>query len=175
MSIAVQIAAGVEYLTSQHFVHRDLATRNCLVADKLTVKIGDFGMSRDLYSTDYYMIGGNTMLPVRWLPPESIIYRKFTIYSDIWSFGVVLWEIFTHGKQPWYELSNKEVLDYIQKNIVLEKPNNCPDAVYKLMLDCWTQDPQDRIPIKKLHEDLNCFVEKSINRDSTNSNYLQIV
>ncbi|TSL28214.1 BDNF/NT-3 growth factors receptor [Bagarius yarrelli] len=109
LHIAQQIAAGMVYLASQHFVHRDLATRNCLVGENLLVKIGDFGMSRDVYSTDYYRVGGHTMLPIRWMPPESIMYRRFTTESDVWSLGVVLWEIFTYGKQPWYQLSNNEV------------------------------------------------------------------
>ncbi|KAJ7396867.1 NT-3 growth factor receptor-like protein [Pitangus sulphuratus] len=152
LHIASQIASGMVYLASQHFVHRDLATRNCLVGANLLVKIGDFGMSRDVYSTDYYRVvepisslhpswplassclatcrtmisallyrgysqdiiywsgkvGGHTMLPIRWMPPESIMYRKFTTESDVWSFGVILWEIFTYGKQPWFQLSNTE-------------------------------------------------------------------
>ncbi|KAI1235195.1 hypothetical protein IHE44_0002832 [Lamprotornis superbus] len=95
LHIASQIASGMVYLASQHFVHRDLATRNCLVGANLLVKIGDFGMSRDVYSTDYY---------------RSIMYRKFTTESDVWSFGVILWEIFTYGKQPWFQLSNTEVV-----------------------------------------------------------------
>lgn len=107
--ISAQIANGMQYLSGQHFVHRDLATRNCLVGDKLVVKISDFGMSRDIYTCDYYKVSGTRLLPVRWMSPESILYGKFTLESDVWSFGVVLWEIFTHAKQPYYGHSNEEV------------------------------------------------------------------
>ncbi|KZS05363.1 Uncharacterized protein APZ42_031468 [Daphnia magna] len=100
----------VSFVDVQHYVHRDLATRNCLVGRNLVVKIGDFGMSRDIYSCDYYRAGGHTLLPVRWMPPESITYRKFTSESDVWSFGVVLWEIFLFGKQPCYGNSYQEVI-----------------------------------------------------------------
>uniref|UniRef100_UPI00358ED715 BDNF/NT-3 growth factors receptor-like n=1 Tax=Myxine glutinosa TaxID=7769 RepID=UPI00358ED715 len=149
--IAVQVASGMVYLASQHFVHRDLATRNCLVGENLLVKIGDFGMSRDVYSTDYYRVGGHTMLPIRWMPPESIMYRRFTAESDVWSLGVVFWEIFTFGKQPWYQLSNNEVIDCITQGRVLERPRACPLEVYDLMLACWQREPLQRTPIKALH------------------------
>uniref|UniRef100_A0A8C7GTX4 Tyrosine-protein kinase receptor n=1 Tax=Oncorhynchus kisutch TaxID=8019 RepID=A0A8C7GTX4_ONCKI len=151
LHIAQQIAAGMVYLASQHFVHRDLATRNCLVGENLLVKIGDFGMSRDVYSTDYYRVGGHTMLPIRWMPPESIMYRKFTTESDVWSLGVVLWEIFTYGKQPWYQLSNNEVIECITQGRVLQRPRTCPKEVYDLMLGCWQREPHMRHHIKDIH------------------------
>uniref|UniRef100_A0A3Q4GU57 Tyrosine-protein kinase receptor n=1 Tax=Neolamprologus brichardi TaxID=32507 RepID=A0A3Q4GU57_NEOBR len=161
LHIAQQIAAGMVYLASQHFVHRDLATRNCLVGENLLVKIGDFGMSRDVYSSDYYRVGGHTMLPIRWMPPESIMYRRFTTESDVWSLGVVLWEIFTYGKQPWYQLSNNEVIECITQGRVLQRPRTCPKEVYDLMLGCWQREPYMRLNIKEIHSTLQSLAKAS--------------
>ncbi|XP_067832935.1 high affinity nerve growth factor receptor-like [Heptranchias perlo] len=159
LHVAKQIASGMVYLASLHFVHRDLATRNCLVDESMVVKIGDFGMSRDIYSTDYYRVGGRTMLPIRWMPPESIMYRKFTTESDIWSFGVVLWEIFTYGKQPWYQLSNNEAIECITQGRELECPRTCPREVYDIMQGCWQREPQQRLTIKEIHSRLQRLVK----------------
>uniref|UniRef100_A0A3P9I2R8 receptor protein-tyrosine kinase n=1 Tax=Oryzias latipes TaxID=8090 RepID=A0A3P9I2R8_ORYLA len=156
LHIAQQIAAGMVYLASQHFVHRDLATRNCLVGENLLVKIGDFGMSRDVYSTDYYKVGGHTMLPIRWMPPESIMYRRFTTESDVWSLGVVLWEIFTYGQPP-----KKNPLLLKINNDFLLRPRTCPKEVYDLMLGCWQREPYMRLNIKEIYSMLQSLAKAS--------------
>ncbi|RVE73560.1 hypothetical protein OJAV_G00032450 [Oryzias javanicus] len=115
LHIAIQVSAGMEYLASHFYIHKDLAARNVLVGEQLHVKISDLGLSREIYSSDYYCIQPKTLLPIRWMPPEAIAYGKFTTDSDIWSFGVVLWEIFSYGLQPYYGFSNQEVMEMVQE------------------------------------------------------------
>ncbi|XP_076255102.1 high affinity nerve growth factor receptor-like isoform X2 [Rhynchophorus ferrugineus] len=156
LGVALQIANGMEYLAAQRFVHRDLACRNCLVAEGPTVKIADFGMSRDVYTCDYYKIGGSRLLPVRWMSPESVVYGRFTLESDIWSYGIVLWEIYSYGKQPYYGHSNEEVVKLILDGIMLIPPEDCPSFVCGLMKNCWKTEPKHRITftlIKKVLEE----------------------
>ncbi|KAL5237174.1 hypothetical protein ACI65C_004584 [Semiaphis heraclei] len=152
--ISLQISAGMKYLASQRFVHRDLACRNCLVGNNLTVKIADFGMSRDIYTCDYYKVGGSRLLPVRWMSPESVVYGKFTLESDVWSFGVVLWEIYSLGKQPYYGYSNDEVLKLIHDGVLLDIPINCPPVICVLMNGCWKSDPKERLRFVDIYERL---------------------
>ncbi|CAJ0930573.1 unnamed protein product [Ranitomeya imitator] len=130
IQMAGEIADGMAYLNANKFVHRDLAARNCMVSEDFTVKIGDFGMTRDIYETDYYRKGGKGLLPVRWMSPESLKDGVFTTHSDVWSFGVVLWEIATLAEQPYHGMSNEQVLRFVMEGGLLEKPDNCPDMLY---------------------------------------------
>ena len=141
----------MEYLSSHHYVHRDLAARNTLVGESLTVKISDFGLSRDIYSADYYRVQSKSLLPVRWMPPESILYGKFTTESDVWAFGVVLWEIYSFGLQPYYGYSNSEVIEMIRSRQLLPCPEDCPSRMYAFMVECWHEIPTRRPPFAEIH------------------------
>ncbi|NWZ22978.1 EPHA2 protein, partial [Asarcornis scutulata] len=139
------IAAGMKYLANMNYVHRDLAARNILVNSNLVCKVSDFGLSRVLEDdpeATYTTSGGK--IPIRWTAPEAISYRKFTSASDVWSYGIVMWEVMSYGERPYWELSNHEVMKAINEGFRLPAPLDCPSAVYQLMMQCWQQERSRR-------------------------------
>ncbi|XP_043279081.1 proto-oncogene tyrosine-protein kinase ROS isoform X3 [Venturia canescens] len=142
LAMCEDVARGCRYLEELHFVHRDLACRNCLVSardrENRVVKIGDFGLARDIYKNDYYRKEGEGLLPVRWMAPESLVDGVFTSQSDVWAFGVLMWEITSLGQQPYPARTNLEVLHHVRAGGRLSKPLNCPPLLHQLMLRCWS-------------------------------------
>ncbi|KAG2462694.1 EPHB1 protein, partial [Polypterus senegalus] len=141
------IAAGMKYLAEMNYVHRDLAARNILVNSNLVCKVSDFGLSRYLQddtSDPTYTSSLGGKIPVRWTAPEAIAYRKFTSASDVWSYGIVMWEVMSFGERPYWDMSNQDVINAIEQDYRLPPPMDCPAALHQLMLDCWQKDRNAR-------------------------------
>lgn len=144
---AIDVARGCRYMESKRFIHRDIAARNCLLSSKgpgRVVKIADFGMARDIYRSDYYRKGGKAMLPIKWMPPEAFLDGIFTSKTDVWSFGVLLWEVFSMGLMPYTGLPNRDVMQLVTNGGRLDAPNGCPADIYALMSSCWHPVPDCR-------------------------------
>jgi proto-oncogene tyrosine-protein kinase Met len=143
----------MDYLSKQKFVHRDLAARNCLLDANLCVKIADFGLSRDIYEKDYYRIENNVCkLPIKWMSPESIDKHIFNTKTDVWSYGVLVWELFTRGKAPYLHIKNDLIFDHLNEGNRLPKPKYCPKVIYLILLKCWSENPKSRPSFAALSE-----------------------
>ncbi|CAF1095651.1 unnamed protein product, partial [Didymodactylos carnosus] len=139
-----QINHGMAYMEKKHFVHRDLAARNILMQSQIRVKISDFGLSRRTSNNDYYIQRSDTPIPIAWYAPESLFEYKFTSKSDVWSFGITMWEIYTHGQYPYETMEYNELCDFIQRGGRLPPPKGCSRAIYNIMYRCWAQDAHMR-------------------------------
>uniref|UniRef100_A0A672LR94 receptor protein-tyrosine kinase n=1 Tax=Sinocyclocheilus grahami TaxID=75366 RepID=A0A672LR94_SINGR len=150
------IARGMEYLSRKNFIHRDLAARNCMLNENMNVCVADFGLSKKIYNGDYYRQGRISKMPVKWIAIESLADRVYTTKSDVWSFGVTMWEIATRGQTPYPGVENSEIYDYLRQGNRLKQPPDCLDSIYSLMFSCWLLSPKDRPSF----EILCCELEK---------------
>ncbi|XP_030623247.1 tyrosine-protein kinase ABL1 [Chanos chanos] len=158
--MATQISSAMEYLERKNFIHRDLAARNCLVGENHLVKVADFGLSR-LMIGDTYTAHAGAKFPIKWTAPESLAYNKFSIKSDVWAFGVLLWEIATYGMSPYPGIDLSQVYELLEKDYRMDRPEGCPEKVYELMRACWKWNPAERPSFAETHQAFETMFQES--------------
>jgi serine/threonine protein kinase len=158
MYMATQICSAMSYLESRNYIHRDLAARNCLVSDNHLVKVADFGLTRHVKPEEVYTAHVGAKFPIKWTAPEGLAYNKFTSKSDVWSFGVLLWEIATYGMTPYPGVELSEVFYTINSGHRMGRPTGCPEPIHQLMQHCWSWEPCDRPAFWELHERLQSLL-----------------
>ncbi|XP_069129754.1 tyrosine-protein kinase Btk-like isoform X2 [Argopecten irradians] len=152
LDMCIQVCNGMAYLEKRHFIHRDLAARNCLVGDNTVVKVADFGLARYVLDDEYQSSQG-TKFPVKWASPEVLSFTRFSSKSDVWSMGILMWEVFTGGVMPYDKMKNVDVVDYVcTAGKRLEKPAQCPEKIYKVMMQCWHKTPEKRPDFEELKQ-----------------------
>ncbi|XP_051794206.1 tyrosine-protein kinase Fer isoform X1 [Acanthochromis polyacanthus] len=159
LRFAVDAAAGMAYLESKNCIHRDLAARNCLVGDSSVLKISDFGMSRQ-EDDGVYSSSGLKQIPIKWTAPEALNYGRYSSESDVWSYGILLWETFSLGVCPYPGMTNQQAREQVEKGYRMACPQRCPDDVYKVMQRCWQYNPEDRPKFSELQRDLAAIKKK---------------
>lgn len=155
------VASGMRYLADMNYIHRDLAARNILVDKNLVCKVADFGLSREIDTDAYEYTTKGGKIPIRWTAPEACNFRKYSCASDVWSFGVVAWEVLSFGERPYWSWENKDVVRAIQESYRLPPPPNCPESVFSLMLRCWSDDRNQRPKFADIVEILDDMMANS--------------
>ncbi|KAI6188717.1 TK/FGFR protein kinase [Aphelenchoides besseyi] len=159
---ATEISCGMEFLSSKKIIHRDLAARNILVAHDFTAKISDFGLSRNVFCQDYYRKRGAGRLPIKWMAPEALEANVYTVYSDVWSYGIVLWEIMTLGGTPYPTIAMPQLYNLLKEGYRMEAPHNCPEEIYGVMVMCWQEKAENRPQFQTICDYLEWIVQEAI-------------
>ncbi|XP_016089590.1 tyrosine-protein kinase RYK-like [Sinocyclocheilus grahami] len=154
--MAIQISCGMSYLSRREVIHKDLAARNCVIDNSMQVKITDNALARDLFPMDYHCLGDNENRPVRWMALESLLNNDFSSASDVWAFGVSLWELMTLGQTPYVDIDPFEMAAYLKDGYRIAQPINCPDELFAVMACCWALDPEERPKFQQL---VQCLTE----------------